>query len=121
MKSSLRFSIASAATLLLSFQVPKVDAAPNNNLNFEQWCRQKDSLSVETKKTVDVMLKKSGTQDCKLAEMKLNSLTTLSLNGTQISDIKPLAGLTKLTELYLGDNKITDIKPLAGLTKLTYL
>jgi internalin A len=121
MKSSLQFGVVPATILILSFQVSHVYAALSNNLSFEQWCLQKESLPVETKKTVDVMLKRAGTQDCKLADMNLNSLSTLSLNGTQTSDIKPLAGLTKLTELYLGDNKISDIKPLAGLTKLTYL
>ena len=43
------------------------------------------------------------------------------VNSNTITDISPLAGLTKLTELHLYDNAITDISPLAGLTKLTTL
>lgn len=38
-----------------------------------------------------------------------------------ISDITPLASLTKLTRLDLGRNQISDITTLAGLTNLTYL
>ena len=43
------------------------------------------------------------------------------INSNSISDISPLAGLTKLTELKLEDNSISDISPLAGLTNLTWL
>ena len=39
----------------------------------------------------------------------------------QITDISPLAGLTKLQILWLGYNQITDLSALAGLTELTRL
>jgi len=67
------------------------------------------------------LLKKTGTKDYKLADRQLKTLTRLALNGNQISDVKPLEGLTKLTSLVLNGNQISDVKPLAGLTKLTTL
>ncbi|MGC8718106.1 MAG: leucine-rich repeat domain-containing protein, partial [bacterium] len=45
----------------------------------------------------------------------------LFLESNQISDISPLANLTKLQELYLESNQISDISPLANLTKLQEL
>ena len=51
----------------------------------------------------------------------LVNLTYLNLNGTNISDISPVAGLTNLTWLGLAKNNISDISPLAGLTNLTFL
>src|SRR4030042_5381054 len=50
------------------------------------------------------------------------SLLGLYLNGNKISDISPLAGLTKLEVLDLSFNRmISDISPLAGLTNIRYL
>ena len=43
------------------------------------------------------------------------------VNSNAISDISPLAGLTRLTTLYLHYDSISDISPLAGLTNLTEL
>jgi Leucine-rich repeat (LRR) protein len=71
--------------------------------------------------TNDVLLKKAGTKDCKLADRQLKTLTSLRLDENEISDIQPLAGLTNLTTLYFYWNKISDIQPLAGLTNLTIL
>ena len=44
-----------------------------------------------------------------------------SINSNSISNISPLAELTKLTELWLGFNLISDISVLAGLTNLKLL
>ncbi len=46
------------------------------------------------------------------------NLVEVSLTRNAISDISPLAGLTKLQYLYLRSNSISDISPLAGLTGL---
>jgi hypothetical protein len=51
----------------------------------------------------------------------LTRLTTLYLSNNAIADIGPLAGLTNLTSLDLRGNQIADIAPLAGLTGLTHL
>eukprot|EP01051_Picozoa_sp_SAG22_P024297 SAG22_NODE_6672_length_824_cov_4.542069_2_plen_216_part_00 len=51
----------------------------------------------------------------------LTSLTALDLNGNQITDIAPLSALTSLTSLNLNNNQITDIAPLSALTSLNVL
>ena len=51
----------------------------------------------------------------------LTKLTNLNLGGNPVSNISPLTELIKLTELYLFESNISDISPVAGLTKLTEL
>jgi Leucine-rich repeat (LRR) protein len=51
----------------------------------------------------------------------LSSLRDLSLARTEIEDISPLAELSSLTSLSLYGNPIHDIRPLAALTRLTRL
>jgi len=48
----------------------------------------------------------------------LTALTSLTLWGTQVSDIAPLAGLTALTHLDLGGMQVSDLSPLLKLTQL---
>ena len=91
------------------------------NKTFADWCREKASLSPETKHTVEVMLRKSKTTECDAADRKLSSLTELYLDNNEISDIKPLQSLTQLTELHLSRNEISDIKQLESLTQLSLL
>ena len=82
---------------------------------FLQWCEQKKSLPLATRTTINILLDKAGTQNCRIANSKLKSLTNLFLIDNQISDIKPLAGLTNLTNLYLRgnqlDRKFCPVKP----------
>ena len=89
--------------------------------SFEDWCRQREYVLAATIRTIDVLLEKAVTQDCKLADRKLKTLTILDLVSYDISDLKPLAKFTNLTKLDLGGNQISDLKPLVGLTKLTRL
>ena len=49
------------------------------------------------------------------------NLGFLDLGGNQISDLRPLAGLTHLEVLRLWDNQIKDVSPLAGLVNLREL
>ena len=51
----------------------------------------------------------------------LTRLTGLWLDNTSISDVSALAGLTQLTQLYLNNTSISDVSALAGLTQLTQL
>ena len=51
----------------------------------------------------------------------LTNLKQIGLSDNQISDIRPLSRLTKLTTLGLGVNQISDISPLSGLTNLQWL
>ncbi|MBN1506553.1 MAG: leucine-rich repeat domain-containing protein [Sedimentisphaerales bacterium] len=53
-------------------------------------------------------------------EYALN-VTSLNFEDNRITDISPLAGLTKLTTLNLKGNQISDIASLSDLTDLTEL
>jgi internalin A len=89
--------------------------------SFAEWCLQKDSVSAQTRITIDLLLKCAGTEDYQLADAKLSSLTELDLSHSQISDLEPLMALTNLTSLTLTANYITDVQPLAALSNLTHL
>jgi internalin A len=94
---------------------------PVKTKSFTQWCQSKMSVSVETRETINLLLKKAGTNNCKTANSKLRRLTKLSLASSQISDVKPLASLSNLTFLDLSYNEISGVKPLASLSNLTIL
>ncbi|PSB41023.1 leucine-rich repeat domain-containing protein [filamentous cyanobacterium Phorm 6] len=116
---------------------------PINFSSFADCCKHKDSLSKETRHTVNVLLQKAGTSDGNEADKILSNFTELDFNNRGITDINPLLGLinpiklslsdnqitditglselTNLRELYLRDNQITDITLLSGLTNLTEL
>ncbi|MDR1825111.1 MAG: leucine-rich repeat domain-containing protein [Bifidobacteriaceae bacterium] len=51
----------------------------------------------------------------------LTKLTNLDIEVGPLADLSPLAGLVNLEWLYLQDNLITDLTPLAGLSSLQYL
>ncbi|MEE3719455.1 leucine-rich repeat domain-containing protein [Tumidithrix elongata RA019] len=141
MKLSLAFSLLSLATVLVSCQGTQSvnnqssEPAKTGRKSFEEWCKEKDSLTekmvkisdsrgyqpVSAKKTIEALLEQSGTQDCKLAESKLKSLLELNLTSKQITDVAPLASLTNLTTLDISRNGIIDVTPLASLTNLTNL
>jgi internalin A len=123
-KSSL--VVLSVTAILVSAANVRAQEATPSIQSFEQWCQQKDTLPEETKRTVEILLRQTRTQDCKAANLRLNSLKELSLNtsprtGFFISDVQPLASLTNLTFLSLYGNGISDVQPLANLTNLTVL
>ena len=93
----------------------------DSGLTFADWCRQKASLSPETKHTVEVLLDEAGTTECEAADRQLSSLTELTLDSNQIGDIEPLASLANLTSLSIHSNQIKNIESLASLTNLTSL
>ena len=122
-----------------------------NYKSFEDWCLEKSTLPEDTRITIEILLKKVETQDCKKANRKLNELTRLQLSSynqadtNKIGDLKVLSSLTNLrkldifrfkldnkhlrqisslthlTKLGLFENKINDIKPLSNLINLREL
>ncbi|HEM2456861.1 TPA: InlB B-repeat-containing protein, partial [Listeria monocytogenes] len=51
----------------------------------------------------------------------LTSLHYFTAYVNQITDITPVANMTRLNSLKIGNNKITDLSPLANLSQLTWL
>jgi internalin A len=105
-------SLPANAVLLKETTTPKT---------FADWCLNQANLSIETKRTVDVLLKEAETTDCNQADKRLSRITKLSLPYKQITDLRPLSGLTNLTKLHLFYNQIANLKPLSTLTNLTLL
>jgi internalin A len=89
--------------------------------SFFQWCQQQKILAADTKHTIAVLLKRAGTNDCRLADLQLSNRTNLDLSLNKIVDIEPIASLTNLTSLDLSSNQISNLAPLAGLSKLNSL
>ncbi|MDX2256729.1 MAG: leucine-rich repeat domain-containing protein [Pseudanabaenaceae cyanobacterium bins.39] len=119
-------SVLATIAFIASFPAFNAEASPKT---FEQWCQQKDSLSAGAKNTVEALLKQAETQDCKVANQKLNSFDEISITFGSITDFEPIATLTNLTALYLIESssegvdriEITDLSPLSKLPKLTNL
>lgn len=122
MKSKLLLGTVFAFTI--GFNATPVIAVPSNPENaktFTEWCKQKSTLPQQTRHTVEVLLKATGTQDCVRANKSLIFATALDLTNSQISDIKPLSSLTHLTALKLSNNQISDIQVLSKFTELISL
>ncbi|MBD2007067.1 MULTISPECIES: leucine-rich repeat domain-containing protein [Cyanophyceae] len=83
--------------------VPRPQTATSRT--FADWCLNKNKQSVETRRTVDVLLQVAKTQDCKQADKFLSTRITLDLDEKQITDIKPLSSLTNLTQLQLNNKQ----------------
>jgi hypothetical protein len=49
------------------------------------------------------------------------NLTTLTIDGTQVSDLAPLAGLHSLRRLSVNDSQVSNLSPLSGLRLLRNL
>ncbi|MEG3895799.1 MULTISPECIES: leucine-rich repeat domain-containing protein [unclassified Microcoleus] len=92
-----------------------------NYKTFTEWCVNKATLNPGARITVDALLGQAATNECARVNDNLSSLGELYLVGEEISDITPLASLTKLTSLDLSFNKISDTIPLKSLTNLTSL
>ena len=63
----------------------------------------------------------ANTKPEELNETDLAELTYLDLDGTGVSDLAPLSGLTALDYLNLEGTGVADLAPLTGLTALEYL
>jgi Leucine rich repeat len=96
--------------------VKKVD----NRGNFGEWCNDKN-VSLSIKHTINILLKKVGSQNCAIAEKKLKQLTKLNLSSSSISDLRPIAEFNNLLDLDVQNNQISKLEPISYLNKLRYL
>ncbi|MGL5062784.1 MAG: hypothetical protein ACRC62_22650 [Microcoleus sp.] len=69
------------------------------NKTFADWCREKSALSPETRHTVEVLLQKVRTTDCKPLE-SLTNLSLLSLNNNQISTAVSLPAISGIPHAF---------------------
>ncbi len=116
--------LATLALLLCISSVPAKASPLQETISpktFADWCLNKDSLSAETKHTVDAILQEAKTQDCDQADKLLSNRIELSLASKLITDLRPLSSLTHLTFLDLSNNQIADLRPLSTLTNLGLL
>ncbi len=78
--------------------------------------------SPEAKAAIEAAIREAADKPTgELTKADLEKVTRFVLSFNQITDLKPLAGLTELEELLLDNNQITDLTPLAELTKLEWL
>lgn len=101
----------------------ETQSIPTND-NFEtfaDWCRNRENLNPEAKRTVSLILQQAGTFNCGRASQNLQEISQLDLSTSQISDVRPLQSLDNLVELKLINNRITDITPLQSLNNLEVL
>lgn len=93
----------------------------NNYKTFFPGCHDLENLPIQSRKTVESLLKRLKTFDLERAAKKVTTLTSLDLSSSEISDLNPLSGLSNLTYLCLRNNYISDLTPLSKLTNLTHL
>lgn len=74
------------------------------------------------KPVIELSLSDTKVTDAGLVHLKwLIKLQTLYLNGTKVTDLSPLMGLTNLKNLHLDGTQVTNLSPLKGLTNLEQL
>ncbi len=93
----------------------------SNFETFADWCRNRENLDPEAKRTVSLILQQAGTFNCGRASQNVQDMTQLDLSTSQISDIRPFQSLNNLVELKLINNQISDVTPLQSLENLEVL
>jgi internalin A len=105
---------------------PSISAHPMDKKQelqlFRDWCRSIEVLPRSTQNILHALLEKANTNDCYLAEKRLNDFRQLSLTG-DFGDLRPLASLKNIENLEVIDGSYygPDIHPLSEMTKLTHL
>lgn len=80
----------------------------------------KPEIEVEDQSVTTLNLENTALSDLSPLQYFLN-LIRLNLHGTPVSDISPLKSLVNLKELDLGNTEVTDVKPLRYLKNLEVL
>ncbi len=88
---------------------------------FADWCRNRENLNPEAKRTVSLILQQAGTFNCGRASQNVQEISQLDLSTSQVSDVRPLQSLENLVELKLINNRISDVTPLQSLENLEVL
>lgn len=111
-----------AISSLIYIQVLPVSAQQIRPISFIESCQQRNSLPIDTRESINLLLKATETKNCQAADRRLRSNTLVRLRNSNISDLKPLAkllaGFSNLKYMDLSNNNIKDLKPLAILINL---
>jgi internalin A len=122
-KRTIKQKLGGFLLILIALGLPQdslAQSAPNSSTfkSFQDWCLNRQQLSPDAKRTLDVLLQKVGTSNCDRANQMLADLQVLDLSTFLLSDLSPLQGLTHITGLKLRNNHISDLTPLQSLTNL---
>ena len=88
---------------------------------FKEMCETAKSRAPSVQYTIFVLKEILGEAKCERLSAKLESMTNLSLDGTNLTDVTPLATLANLERLSLRDNRIRKAASLSRLKKLHFL
>lgn len=122
-KRTIKQKVGGILLMLIALGLPQGSLAqsePNFSTfkSFPDWCLNRQQLSPEARRTLDVLLQQVGTSNCDRANQMLTELQVLDLSTFLLSDLSPLQGLTQITGLKLRNNHISDLTPLQNLTNL---
>jgi internalin A len=81
------FALLTISIFLYQMLPVSADSPQAKTKSFTQWCQQKSAVPAITQHTIDLLLKQAGTQDCQLADAKLKSLTSLTFEQQNISNL----------------------------------
>lgn len=122
------------AILTIALLVPIVSAKGQNfgeEILLEQKKTNSHAAFVEARRRV-AAVRENNSNELRLNKLKtldrlppeiagVTALKQLNLNGTQVSDLSPLADLTALKRLSLRESQVADLSPLIGLATLNLL
>ena len=112
-------------SVILGLPVPVWSNEPAEPQNFLGWCQTKSSWPIATQRTINYLLSASS-NDCVKAAQQLEARTELlnsdpNFASTGITDLRPLASLTKLQSINIISDELTDLRPLAKMQNLAFL
>lgn len=122
-KRTIQQKVGGFLLMLIALGLPQGSLAQSESRSstwktFPDWCLNRQQLSPEAKRTLDVLLQQVGTSNCDRANQMLAEIKFLDLSTFLLSDLSPLQGLTQITGLKLRNNHISDLTPLQSLTNL---
>lgn len=107
---------------LIYIQISPASAQQPKVSSFILWCQQRNSLPVDERESINLLLQLTKTKNCQTANDTLMTTTSIKLTSSNIGNLKLLAsllsGFTNLRSLNLADNHINDLKPLATFINL---
>ncbi len=92
-----------------------------NVRTFLQWCNDFSKINPDERATLQKIFVMLQTQDCNLADQKLQRATKIVMGSAGIVDVKIFAAIPQLVELDLSNNFIEDVSSLNVMKNLKVL